>query len=86
VKVKYQLLLKIYCWYTLIALLVGDLTLLFTSTRDKTFLKLVSLNTSFLSLIGSLLVWSAFNKSTGFFQFVTQFSWFPILNFYFWIY
>jgi proton-translocating NADH-quinone oxidoreductase chain M len=59
---------------------IGILLLCFIPAREKTLLKFVALNASFLSFIGSLLLWGAFNKSTGFFQFVTQFSWFPILN------
>ena len=60
--------------------IIGILLLCFIPAREKTTLKFVALNASFLSFIGSLLLWSTFNKSTGFFQFVTAFSWFPILN------
>lgn len=66
--------------YILMFPVIGILLLCFIPAREKTLLKLVALNASFLSFIGSLLLWGAFNKSTGFFQFVTQFSWFPILN------
>ena len=66
--------------YILMFPVIGILLLCFIPAREKTLLKLVALNASFLSFIGSLLLWGAFNKSTGFFQFVAQFSWFPILN------
>lgn len=66
--------------YILMFPVIGILLLCFIPAREKTLLKFVALNASFLSFIGSLLLWGAFNKSTGFFQFVTQFSWFPILN------
>lgn len=66
--------------YILMFPFIGILLLCFIPAREKTLLKFVALNASFLSFIGSLLLWGAFNKSTGFFQFVTQFSWFPILN------
>ena len=66
--------------YILIFPVIGILLLCFIPAREKTLLKFVALNASFSSFIGSLLLWGAFNKSTGFFQFVAQFSWFPILN------
>lgn len=66
--------------YILMFPVIGILLLCFIPAREKTMLKFVSLNASFLSFIGSLILWGAFNKSTGFFQFVTQFNWFPILN------
>jgi proton-translocating NADH-quinone oxidoreductase chain M len=60
--------------------IIGILLLCFIPAREKTILKFVAFNASFLSFIGSLLLWGTFNKSTGFFQFVTTFSWFPVLN------
>ena len=66
--------------YILMFPVIGILLLCCIPAHEKTLLKFVALNASFLSFIGSLLLWGAFNKSTGFFQFVTQFSWFPILN------
>jgi proton-translocating NADH-quinone oxidoreductase chain M len=66
--------------YILMFPVIGILLLCFIPAREKTLLKFVALNASFLSFIGSLLLWGAFNKSTGFFQFVAQFSWFPTLN------
>ena len=66
--------------YILMFPVIGVLVLCFIPAYEKKLLKLVALNASFLAFIGSLLLWGAFNKSTGFFQFVTQSSWFPILN------
>jgi proton-translocating NADH-quinone oxidoreductase chain M len=66
--------------YILMFPVIGILLLCFIPAREKTLLKFVALNASFLSFIGSLLLWGAFNKSTGFFQFVTRFCWFPVLN------
>ena len=66
--------------YILMFPVIGILLLCFIPAREKTLLKFVALNASFLSFIGSLLLWGAFNKSTGFFQFITQFCWFPVLN------
>jgi proton-translocating NADH-quinone oxidoreductase chain M len=66
--------------YILMFPVIGVLVLCFIPAYEKKLLKLVALNVSFLAFIGSLLLWGAFNKSTGFFQFVTQSSWFPILN------
>lgn len=66
--------------YMLMFPIIGILLLCVIPAREKTLLKLVALNVSFLSFISFLLLWGAFNKSTGFFQFIGQFSWFPILN------
>ena len=66
--------------YILMFPVIGVLLLCFIPAREKTLLKFVALNAAFLSFLGSLLLWGAFDKSTGFFQFVSQFSWFPILN------
>ena len=59
---------------------IGILLLDFIPARKKAVLKFVAFNASFLSFIGSLLLWSTFNKSTGSFLFVTEFSWVSVLN------
>mgnify|MGYP001571527111 CR=1 FL=1 len=66
--------------YILMFPVIGIFLLCFIPSREKKLLKIVSLNAAFLSFAGSLLLWGSFNKSTGFFQFVTELSWFPILN------
>ena len=66
--------------YVLIFPVIGILLLCFMPARKKMLLRFVALNISFLSFLGSLFLCCAFNKSSGFFQFVTEFEWFPILN------
>ena len=59
---------------------IGILLLDFIPARKKAVLIFVAFNASFLPFIGSLLLWSTFNKSTGSFLFVTEFSWVSVLN------
>ena len=66
--------------YILIFPVLGVLFLCFIPARRKALLKIISLNAAFFSFLGSLFLWGAFNKSSGFFQFVTELYWFPILN------
>ena len=54
--------------YILMFPVIGVLVLCFIPAYEKKLLKLVALNASFLAFIGSLLLWGAFNKSTGFFS------------------
>jgi proton-translocating NADH-quinone oxidoreductase chain M len=53
---------------------------MFIPAKNEKQLKIVALNASFLSLIGSLILWGFFQKSVGSFQFVTKIFWFPVFN------
>ena len=66
--------------YILLFPIFGILILLFIPSKEEHLLKVVTLNSTFLSFFGSLLIWFFFNKSFGSFQFVTKFNWFPELN------
>lgn len=66
--------------YILLFPIFGILLLFFIPSKEEHLLKVVALNSIFLSFFGSLLVWFFFNKSFGSFQFVTKFNWFPELN------
>lgn len=66
--------------YILLFPIFGILLLLFIPSKEEHLLKVVALNSTFLSFFGSLLVWFFFNKSFGSFQFVSKFNWFPELN------
>jgi proton-translocating NADH-quinone oxidoreductase chain M len=66
--------------YILLFPIFGILVLLFIPSKEEHLLKVVALNSTFLSFFWSLLVWFFFNKSFGSFQFVTKFNWFPELN------
>lgn len=66
--------------YILLFPIFGILLLFFIPSKEEHLLKVVALNSTFLSFFGSLLVWVFFNKSFGSFQFVTKFNWFPELN------
>jgi proton-translocating NADH-quinone oxidoreductase chain M len=54
--------------------------LLLVPSRNEKMLKIITLNSSFLSFIGSLLIWSYYNGSVGNFQFVVKLFWLPNLN------
>jgi len=56
------------------------LLLLSVSSNKKKLLKVIGLNSSCLSFIGSIVLWGLFQKSTGAFQFVVKFSWLANLN------
>ena len=49
-------------------------------SNKKKLLKIIALNSSCLSFIGSIVLWGLFQKSTGSFQFVVKFFWLPNLN------
>jgi proton-translocating NADH-quinone oxidoreductase chain M len=66
--------------YILLFPIFGILILLFIPSKEEHLLKVIALNSTFLSFFGSLLVWFFFNKSFGSFQFVTKFNWFIDLN------
>ena len=60
--------------------IIGILFLIVVPSREKNLLKMIALNFSFFSFIGSLFLWGVFHKGTGAFQFVIQSSWFLGLN------
>ena len=60
--------------------LIGVFCLIFTPKTNERQLKLIALNTSFLTFISSLIVCLFFQKSYGGFQFVTTISWIPSYN------
>ena len=60
--------------------IIGILLLLIIPSREKNLLKIIALNSTCLSFLSSLFLWGAFNKGTGSFQFVVQYSWFLGLN------
>lgn len=66
--------------YTLMFPIFGILLLLFIPAKKERLIKFVALNSACLSFITSLLVWGFFQKSTGAFQFVVKFFWFPNFN------
>lgn len=66
--------------YIILFPIIGIFLLLFIPFRNERLLKFVALNFSCLSFSASLLLWGFFQKSTGSFQFVTKFIWFPNLN------
>lgn len=66
--------------YILLFPIFGILLLLLTPTGEEKLLKIIALNFSCFSFIGSLLIWVFFQKSVGYFQFVTKFDWLPVLN------
>lgn len=66
--------------YILMFPIVGILILFLTPAQEERLLKIVALNFSFLSFIGSLFLWFFFQKSTGVFQFVVYVFWIPLLN------
>ena len=59
---------------------IGVLLLCFIPAKEKKLLKIVALNATFLAFLVTLLLWSVFDKSIGFLQFVIQLNWFSLLN------
>lgn len=66
--------------YILMFPIFGILILFLLPSKEEKLLKLVALNSSCLSFIGSLLLWVFFQKSTSSFQFVVKLFWLPYLN------
>jgi proton-translocating NADH-quinone oxidoreductase chain M len=66
--------------YILMFPIFGILILLLLPAKEEKLLKLVALNSSCLSFIGSLFLWGFFQKSTSSFQFVVKLFWLPYLN------
>lgn len=66
--------------YILMFPIFGILILFLLPSKEEKLLKLVALNSSCLSFIGSLLLWGFFQKSTSSFQFVVKLFWLPYLN------
>ena len=66
--------------YLLVFPIIGILLLLLTPSREIRLLKFIALNFACFSFIGSLILWGSFNKSLGFFQFLTKLNWFPLLT------
>lgn len=66
--------------YILMFPIIGILLLLLVPSRETRLLKFIALNFTCFSFIGSLLLWSSFSKSAGFFQFLVKLSWFPSLT------
>jgi proton-translocating NADH-quinone oxidoreductase chain M len=58
----------------------GILILLLIPSKEEKLLKLVALNSSFISFISCLVLFGFFQNSTGVFQFVLKFLWLPGLN------
>jgi proton-translocating NADH-quinone oxidoreductase chain M len=66
--------------YTLLFPIFGILLLEITPASEEKLMKVIALNASCLSFIGSLLVWFFFQKSLGSFQFVTKIDWLASFN------
>lgn len=66
--------------YIFLSPIIGILFLLVIPSDEKNFLKVVALNASCFSFLGSLFLWGVFHKGTGAFQFVIQYHWFLGLN------
>jgi len=66
--------------YILMFPIFGILIILLTPVLEKKLLKIVALNFSCMSFLGSLILWFFFQKSTGSFQFVVKLFWLPTLN------
>ena len=66
--------------YILLFPIFGILFLLLIPSSEEKLLKIVALNSSCLSFIGSIILWGFFNKRIGAFQFVVQFLWMPEFN------
>jgi NADH-quinone oxidoreductase subunit M len=66
--------------YILMFPIFGILLLLLIPAREEKLIKLVALNFSCFSFIGSLILWGLFQKSIGSFQFVVKLFWLPTLN------
>jgi len=72
--------LKNLLLYILMFPILGVILLLFIPSKNEKQLKVVALNASFLSFVGSVLLWGFFQKSIGSFQFVIKFFWLPAFN------
>jgi proton-translocating NADH-quinone oxidoreductase chain M len=66
--------------YILLFPIFGVLILLLLPAKEEKLLKIVALNFSFLSFMGSLILWFFFQKSIGSFQYVIKLFWLPSLN------
>ena len=66
--------------YILMLPIFGILILLLLPAKEEKLLKLIAINSSCLSFIGSLIVWFFFQKSIGFFHYVIKLFWLPSLN------
>lgn len=66
--------------YILMFPIIGILLLMLIPARKTRLLKLIALNSTCFSFIGSLTLWGGFNKSIGFFQFLVKIVWFPFIN------
>jgi proton-translocating NADH-quinone oxidoreductase chain M len=66
--------------YILLFPIFGILLLLVTPSKEENFLKMIALNFSCFSFLGSVVLLGFFQKSIGYFQFVTKISWLPIFN------
>lgn len=66
--------------YILMFPIFGILILLLMPAREEKLLKLIALNSSCLSFLGSLFLWGFFDKSAVSFQFVVKFFWLPSAN------
>jgi proton-translocating NADH-quinone oxidoreductase chain M len=66
--------------YILLFPIFGVLMLLLLPAKEEKLLKIVALNFSFLSFMGSLILWFFFQKSIGSFQYVIKLFWLPSLN------
>jgi proton-translocating NADH-quinone oxidoreductase chain M len=66
--------------YILLFPIFGILLLAIAPSGEEKLLKIIALNASCLSFIGSLLLWFFFQKSLGCFQFVTKLEWLAFLN------
>lgn len=66
--------------YILLFPIIGIFILILIPANKKKLLKIVALQSTCLSFIGSLFVWGFFHKGIGSFQFAVQFFWLPELN------
>ena len=73
--ILYMLELKNLILYILLFPIFGILSLLLIPAKEKKILKIIALNFSGFSFIGSLFLWGFFQKSIGYFQFVIKFGW-----------
>ena len=67
-------------FYILMFPIFGILILLLVPAREEKLLKLIALNFSCFSFLGSLVLWGFFQRAIGSFQFVVKFFWLPSLN------
>lgn len=66
--------------FILIIPIFGILLITITPSRKEKTLKSIALNCSCLSFTGSLILWKFFRNDRGYFQFVLNFFWFPVIN------